>query len=268
MATADSTKCSFIQRESISTNPITYPIKISANEFVFAAENGLLCKLIKFSSNTQSCQELFDFSNYRDCNGFTRELFRGFSGFSYGTLSHDKTKNIYYLYAGECLLEINIITKTMEIYKNLIFEDCVTSVTPVSVFMDDKLHIIGGHDSNKHAIFDPKTKTFIEHYCFDVDGVKHGLSGPGLVYAESKKMLYLMGGYDCGHQIVQERNLDKIWRYSVFDKKWEYLSLTLPVGSSDFPHLITPNERFIVVMLAMRMTVRINCFMWIWKRKN
>ena len=85
--------------------------------------------------------------------------------------------------------------------------------------MDNQLHIIGGYDSKKHIIFDPVTKKFIDHYSFDMDGVKYGLSGPGLVYVKNKKLLYLMGGYDDGGETEQERRLDKIWRYLEIDKK-------------------------------------------------
>ena len=115
MATVDEAKSSFKQLDSIKPNPITYPIRVSANELVYVAEGEGIYELRKFNATTQSWQKLFDYKNWQECNGFVDGQFVLFFGFEYGTLCHDKSKNIYYLYSDQGLLEINMLTKTMEI---------------------------------------------------------------------------------------------------------------------------------------------------------
>ena len=243
----------------LKTKKMTHPIRISNHEFVIATAEPTQ-KLLIYNASTKLWRELFDYSNwrsiatkYKDCTipSFPNE-------FGYPALAYDPATNKYYIVSDEVLLlEIDINSKSMTLYENPIKE---TGINPSAVYVNDQLHIIGGYDSNRHIIFDTKTKEWIEHFTFKE--LATGLSSPALVYIKSKNMLYLMGGYsdepDSSDSEYQENenndglngHLDIIRGYSIKDKLWNDLSLKLPTQDGKFPYFVTTDEQYVVVVLT------------------
>ena len=67
-------------------------------------------------------------------------------------LSYDKDNNIYYMttYKGS-VIEIDMNSQQMSLCQSPYGS---TGINPVTIFINGKLHIIGGFDNNKHFIFD------------------------------------------------------------------------------------------------------------------
>ena len=237
-------KTSFIELPSLTASHITPPISISNTQFALATDKSS-SKLKTFNSITKTWTD-FDYSKVLEIADKPQyeEDFRFFYGFNYHTLSYDEINNKYYIYSKKYLLQIdmNKSDENLELYVNPF---CSVGRDPVSVFVDGKLHIIGGYHSNLHIIFNPKTKKWIKHHKFA--GIK-GLSMAALIHVKSKNVLYLMGGYDQQHIFDSS---DVIWRYSFVTQKWEHLSVKLPKAGDEFPHFLTTNERYIVVTLKM-----------------
>eukprot|EP01084_Bolivina_argentea_P015786 29566_1 len=245
---------------SFNYDQMDLPIKISNNEFVMRIRISDDNKLILFNSITKSWSEFYTNSE--------------FEWPSYCISSYDKENNKYYVISGyHTIFEIDINSKQSIKHHHMPF----SGLKAVCVLINDKLHIIGGALSNNHLIFDTKTKQFIQHYIFHE---LRTLMSPGLIYVKSKQFLYLIGGYNespdnTGDNLSESESdsndndngfgyLDKIWKYSINDKKWEYLLITLPQTPSEvYPYFLTTNERYIVVMLPLIPFGKHRCFYYL-----
>ena len=113
--------------------------------------------------------------------------------FDFHSLSYDKSNDKYYITSHNgSLLEIDIKTNTAKFYKY--HAHIEFGIDPESIFIDGKLSIICGHDSNRHLIFDPETAIWTTHHIFKE--LKTGNSAPGLIHIPSQNIVYVMGGYN------------------------------------------------------------------------
>ena len=92
---------------------------------------------------------------------------------------------------------MNKCNQNLKLYK-CPFNDL--GLSPVSVFHDGKLHIMGGDENCYHITFDPVTTEWLKDYKF------MEIEGAALIHVESKNVLYLIGGYVQG----QYESSDKI----------------------------------------------------------
>ena len=222
------------------------PKRISNSEFVTATNESMTGenRLVKFNAMMNSWEELLDYSGWRTCSDKRDSKFSGLYNIDYQDfVLHDNT---CYIIRDNYVIEIDIITNKIRLHANEI-EGARSGINPVMASHNDKLHIIGGFHSKKHTIFDTQTKQFTDNHTFQE--LFHGISSAALIHIKSKRMLYLMGGYDQG----ENQNMDKVWRCFLNDDEgfsWEYLSLKLPIGDNRFPYLLTTNERYVVVLLS------------------
>jgi len=221
---------------------ITAIVRITHSQFVVAT-NSDTSQLLMFDSKSRKWQSLFDYS-VPIAGG---ENMVGFE-FDYHTLSYNKSNGTYYIFRNRDLAEINMNMEGKIKFYISPFDR--SGIDPVSYVVDNKLHIIGGYCNKCHIIFDTETKEWTKQHTFK--GVNEGISGAAIIYVPWQKMLYLLGGYSHNNDYQQEMDLnprlDKIWRYSLDSGKWQCLALKLPAGNNDFPHFLTTNQRYIVLM--------------------
>ena len=218
-----------------------HPIQISDHEFVISTD-ALTMKLMKFNAKTQSWTELFDYSNLEEARRYDNINFSEWSFFEYHSLAHDSTTNKFYVVSTHnTILEIDINSKQMTLYKNP-FGD--TSIHPGAIVVNNQLHIICGYESNRHIIFDTITKKWSKHHTFNE--LERGLSSGALIHVTTKQAIYLLGGFDSGEN---GGHTDTVRRYSLHDKAWKDLLLRLPVKSK-CPCFLSTDERYIVVMYS------------------
>ena len=235
----------FIELPNAPYRSFVTPKRMSNSEFVTATDEGYN-KLLKFNVMMNSWEELFDYSGWKTCSDKqSNSKFVGLYNLDFQDFVLDG--NTCYVVRNEYVVEINMKTNNIKLYANEI-KWGTSGFNPVMVFHDDKLHIIGGSHSKKHCIFDTKTKQFTDNHTFQE--LVFGIASAALIHIKSKNVLYLMGGYDSDQW--ERQHMDKIWKCSLNGEtfSWELLSLKLPVGSNDFPYLLTTNERYILVLLC------------------
>eukprot|EP01084_Bolivina_argentea_P246315 412253_1 len=176
---------------------------------------------------------------------------------SYHTITYDKHKGKLYLYGQECnLIMIDIITHEF-IVINLEYK---IGHNPSSIFLQNKLHIIGGSLSHKHLVLNRRglyNDAFkIIDNVFDPIGIidifdpefytKHNNKGRGnknhgLIHLKSNNILLAFGG-NCGGYLMRS-----MWKYDCkFYNAWKIVpNVILPKYING--HIITPDEKFIIL---------------------
>ena len=93
------------------------------------------------------------------------------------------------------------------------------------IIVNDALNII---DNNKHWIWNEKIQKFILIHTFSQHLQHHRL-----IHLKSKNVLLLFG--------------DKIYQFSVLNKKWKTLNITMPSKLCNFGLVSTSNDRYVII---------------------
>eukprot|EP01084_Bolivina_argentea_P054764 100423_1 len=148
------------------------------------------------------------------------------------------------------LIKINLINNSIEIIDltSILHNLYVYKLDrPSCTFINNQYHIIGGKNSNKHYILDNKTNIPIFKWTFDDSMLKD----PGLIYLESKQILYSFGGvtniYNNGYTQDQSNYIYKCVPSANHKLLWRKLNVKMPYEASNFGIVSCKHDKYILL---------------------
>ena len=157
------------------------------------------------------------------------------------SICYNPSTNILWLFGDDRkMVNINMLKKSVAVIKSY---PRYVGNTPQLLFIDNKLHVIGGSDSKHHLVWNDEKKEF-DKEIFTFPDMKNGYYGGGLVHAKKENILYLFGGYDYG----LSGQYSSIWKCEINKGyKWTKLELTIKWFFYYDAYVMSPNEKYIVM---------------------
>eukprot|EP01084_Bolivina_argentea_P292240 502354_1 len=218
----------WISLQSINSANFGGPLKVSDTEWIIITHKRRNNQCMKYNSISNSWTELFQHHSFGSSH----------------TLSFDVKSNKYYIFTRDDVIIIHGNNPHAFPPEKYEYKDTDVGITPVSVYINNNFHIIGGFFNTKHIVFDPTTEQYETVHTFNE--LETGNSGPGLVYVSSRNELILFGGFD--DKSNNDGWLDSIWIYSFNNNIWKMSDVKLPLPKCDFPYLLTNNEKYIIII--------------------
>ena len=156
-------------------------------------------------------------------------------------ICYDSITNTLWLY-GETpnMVKINMKTKEFVIIQH---DRKYVGTWPKLLFIDNKLHVIGGSDNTDHLVWNEDKKQFETIFTFPE--WSNGNYGHGVVYVKSKRLLYVFGGLDYGSFTF----FHEFWRCEIDDNyKWTKLQTKVDGGIYQNAYILTHDERYIALI--------------------
>eukprot|EP01084_Bolivina_argentea_P127853 226079_1 len=202
MTTVNNTHSIF---ELIGNAPCTHIsnlVMINANEFITAGENKYFSDakgIYKF--NTKENKWTLFISYPKDLK------------ISFHSICYNPNTNIIYMYCKEnMMIKIDIKTSKSEI--NVV--DLAIASYPSMFILNNKCHLIGGHDNKCHLIWDDNKRQFEK--VFEFSEWRKGNKCHGLVHIPSQHSFLLFGGHS--------KNQTCFWKCKYESNNWQWIKIS------------------------------------------
>lgn len=202
----------------------TEPMIINKNEFITTVHNGQdTMSIHKYNINTNEWNILAVYSTE--------------AGFEHKAGYDSQNKLLYICGVGKTKKEIHIydiITKEKEMHSTMKQIGFTTSVC----LNGDELHLT---DSTGHYSWNTITHKMNDkvHEMAECAGLNYG----ALIYLQSENALLYLGGFNG----VKNSDTDKIYQYSIDEKQWQVMDITLPTPLSSFCCELSVDQQYLFI---------------------
>ena len=145
----------------------------------------------------------------------------------------------------------------MEQKKSEIYPTTSTIAGSSIIRIGSTFHVIGGCGSNgnSHKIWNDAAHTFETiHTDQTFSEYAAGLSTFGLVFISKRKEILLLGGFNN----TTFKRMNEMYNFSIMTQKWTKLNVKLPKKINYFGHVITKDQRYIIILGGLDTTIVCN----------